>query len=114
MRTKTVLSNRLNTSSVSVHSLSITLLSFSFNLSHVKSLSSSTACKYLGTFMKGKYYKVCFKNNVGRHFCLITSYLFVFWDLKRTVVLVLCSSWASLKVSVSISNHDAFYESIMI
>lgn len=91
-----MLSNRLNTGSVSVAaSLSVSGLShLIFPMS--KSVSSSTACKYLGTFMKGKYYKVCFKNNLGRHFCLITSYLFMLWGLRRTVVLVLCSSWASL------------------
>lgn len=55
MRVQTVLSNLFNTSSVSVNNLSFTL---SFNLYRFGSVISSTDCKYLGTFMKGKYYKV--------------------------------------------------------
>lgn len=112
MSIKTVLSNLLNTSSVSVNSLSVTLVPFSFNLSTVKNVSSSTDCKYLGTFMKGKYYKLCFENNFGRHFCLITSYLIMLWGLKSVTVLVLCPSWASLNTNVSISDHDVFHYSI--
>lgn len=106
MRIKTVLLNLLNTSSVSVNSLSVTLVPFSFNRSAVKNVSSSTDCKYLGTFMKGKYYKVCFEKNLGRHFCLITCCL-ITWGLKSAVVLVLCPAWASLNTSVSISDHDS-------
>lgn len=58
MRTEIVLSN-LSIQVVLVWTTSLSLpFPFSFNLYRFKSMISSTDCKYLTTFMKGKYYKV--------------------------------------------------------